>query len=765
MRTRPNILRFQSALRLEVLEARTLPALIQPLFNEVKIPTATDTHINVSSNPDAGATEDGRTMVAWNRQRTTTNSDVQIKRYDAQGKLLPVNGTISVGGTVENESQGRIAVRREGSFVVVYSAPSLSGNISVFAKIYDINGNQVAGGTKGIQVATVGYGARNQFDADVALQDATGSFVVTWTDNSPVTGLDVRFRIFNAVGNAITGDLQVATLNGTESQSAVTYRPGPGAGTAIVITYTRLLQGASTTDVVFNRFDGAGNSLDPSPVKVNTVVNRTAFEPAIAIDAALNFVVTYTNLTGVGNIEQIKFRRFDGNGTPATLNDEVVSLSSFRQFLPDVAKASDTGVFVVTFTDTLTTPQRTVFQQYTAAGVKEGGRRFVTSHQSAQDHVTVGASHNGYFAFALDDAFTAVIEPWFRTFLSPLVPPSPGPYFAIGGAPGRVQVRRQADGWLVGTFAPYANYANAVSVTLGDVTGDGIADLITGALVGNPHVRIFNGAAFANGTFDLTNPTASLVAEWFPYELQFNVGANVAAGDVNNDGFGDVITGASVGNPDVIVFDGKDIAMGTFDPAGGSQLAHFFAYGLNFNIGANVAAGDVDNDGFADLITGPTAGNPDIHVYRGLDIALGVFNPTGASLIAQWFAYGINFNVGAFLSAADMNGDGFQDVVTGASTGNPQVNVYSGITIANGTFDPNGSLLAAFFAFDVGQGIGVSVGASDPSGTGFGEILTGSTRTSQYRLVAGLSAGVKPPVLRGIDGFANDVVGGIFVGT
>jgi hypothetical protein len=126
--------------------------------------------------------------------------------------------------------------------------------------------------------------------------------------------------------------------------------------------------------------------------------------------------------------------------------------------------------------------------------------------------------------------------------------------------------------------------------------------------------------------------------------------------------------------------------------------------------------------------------------------------------MAQWFAYGINFNVGAFVSIGDMNNDGFGDVVTGASSGNPQVNVYNGADIAAGVFNPATSLLAVFFAFDVNQNIGVTVGAR------FGEIMTGSTKAPHYRLVAGLSSGNKPPVLRGVEGFANDVFGGIYVG-
>jgi hypothetical protein len=265
----------------------------------------------------------------------------------------------------------------------------------------------------------------------------------------------------------------------------------------------------------------------------------------------------------------------------------------------------------------------------------------------------------------------------------------------------------------------------------------------------------------------VANPGASQLAQWFPYALQFNVGANVAAGDVNGDGFADVITGASAGNPNVRVYNGKDIAAGTFQPAGASLLANFFAYGLNFNIGANVAAGDVDRDGFADIATGPTAGNPDVRVYRGQDIAKGTFNPAGASLLTNMFVYGLNFNVGAFVAVGDMNGDGFADVITGASTGNPQVKVFNGAAVAAGTVNadnPDASLLATFYAFDVGQDIGVSVGADDFAGGGFGEILTGSTRQPRYRVVSGLSSGVFPPALRGIDGSATDITGGIDVG-
>jgi FG-GAP repeat protein len=67
---------------------------------------------------------------------------------------------------------------------------------------------------------------------------------------------------------------------------------------------------------------------------------------------------------------------------------------------------------------------------------------------------------------------------------------------------------------------------------------------------------------------------------WFPYALQFNVGANLAVGDVNFDGYADIVTGATAGNPHTKVHSGKDLATGAFKPEGSSLLAEWFPYAL-----------------------------------------------------------------------------------------------------------------------------------------------------------------------------------------
>jgi hypothetical protein len=325
---------------------------------------------------------------------------------------------------------------------------------------------------------------------------------------------------------------------------------------------------------------------------------------------------------------------------------------------------------------------------------------------------------------------------------------APVKIFALGGNNGRVQVRRVSDGSLITEFAPYAGYTGGVSVAVGDVAQDGFPDLVTGATVGNPNVKVFRGFNFQNNLFDPNNPDASVLVSFFPYALSFNVGANVAVGDIENNGFADIVTGATVGNPDVRVYSSKDIAQGAFDPAGHSLLAQWFPYALQFNVGANVAAGDIEHDGFADVVTGATAGNPDVRVYSGKDIANKTFDPTGASLKAQFFPFALQFNVGAFVAVGDVNTDGFADVIAGASIGNPQVNIYSGQAIAAGTFDPTTSQLATFFAFPLGTNTGVSVASAQFTNTGQFQVVTGQTSGgATYRVVNGLSSGVLPPAL------------------
>jgi hypothetical protein len=112
--------------------------------------------------------------------------------------------------------------------------------------------------------------------------------------------------------------------------------------------------------------------------------------------------------------------------------------------------------------------------------------------------------------------------------------------------------------------------------------------------------------------FDGANQ-GKILQNYFAYATNFTSGIYVAAGDVNGDGLADVVTGSGPGGaPMVRAFDGKTMAM----------LQSFTPYGQFFNGSARVAAADVNGDGFADLLTGPgSSGGPNVVAFNGQTLA------------------------------------------------------------------------------------------------------------------------------------------------
>ncbi|QGJ70727.1 Hypothetical protein PBC10988_24250 [Planctomycetales bacterium 10988] len=274
------------------------------------------------------------------------------------------------------------------------------------------------------------------------------------------------------------------------------------------------------------------------------------------------------------------------------------------------------------------------------------------------------------------------------------------PFFVTGSddGSGRVLVLDEngADQYFL---FPYSQaFTGGVRVATGDLNGDGNTQIVTAAgPSGGPRIRVFD--------LETGSLSSGALIDFYAYDPNFTGGVFIAVADVNDDGFDDIITGADAGGgPHVKIFSGQD----------GSLINEFYAYAPTFTGGVRVAAGDVNNDGMAEVITAAgTGGGPHIRVFDGN-------NTIGFPLVGpatDFYAYDPNFTGGVFVASGDVDNDGFDDIITGAGeTGGPHVRAFS---------SDDGSMLHDFYAYDPSFTGGVRVASFDYNDDGYDDIITG----------------------------------------
>ena len=284
-----------------------------------------------------------------------------------------------------------------------------------------------------------------------------------------------------------------------------------------------------------------------------------------------------------------------------------------------------------------------------------------------------------------------------------------------------------APGWTKASGRTDGYFGTSVG-TAGDVNGDGYADVIVGApgydegQVGEGHAFVYHGSASG------PNVAPAWHGEGDMDDADYGTSVGTA-GDVNGDGYSDVIVGA----PGYDAW-GRDRAGAAFVYKGSSSglstgyvpLSGGAVYdGLGYSVGA---AGDVNGDGYGDVIVGVPGydaeqiGIGQAYVYYG--------SVGGPDIVADWHdegdAEGAAFGVSVG-TAGDVNGDGYSDVIVGApyrDTTYPE----SGIAyVYYGAGSGLGTSPVLLYVLEANQHFGWSVGtAGDVNGDGYADVAVGA---------------------------------------
>jgi lipoprotein-anchoring transpeptidase ErfK/SrfK len=161
----------------------------------------------------------------------------------------------------------------------------------------------------------------------------------------------------------------------------------------------------------------------------------------------------------------------------------------------------------------------------------------------------------------------------------------------------------------VGFYAYDKSFTGGVNVAVGDVDGDGKADIVTGSGEGgSPHVRVFTGAGDWKGL------------DFFPFPDSLRGGVSVAVGNVDGGKESEIIMAVQSGGE-------AWIKVYKFDTVR-TIVGEFKALQSDFTGGVNVASGDVDGDGADEVVVAVHGkGGPQVKMYEayGKDINAGFF--------------------------------------------------------------------------------------------------------------------------------------------
>ena len=312
---------------------------------------------------------------------------------------------------------------------------------------------------------------------------------------------------------------------------------------------------------------------------------------------------------------------------------------------------------------------------------------------------------------------------------------------------GRVAVYYGGNGIFNPNFVDFGEQANGhfgfAVASAGDFNGDGYADMVVGA-ADEAHGDVAEGASyvyFGSAAGLIEDKRIVLPGD----QHKANYGAAVAcAGDVNGDGFSDLIigapwySGAKTDEGRAVVYYGSAAEPSTLAT---TTIEGQTPFDQTLGYLAVASAGDINGDGFSDVVIGApwadnTSNNDEGRVLIFLGSATGLSTTASSSL---WGGSNGPYFGWSAAGAGDVNSDGFDDIIVGASRYSNGQNQEGQVLLFRG--GPGGIETAPAWRIESNQAgamLGSSVAsAGDVNGDGFGDVIVGASSYSNQQTQEG----------------------------
>ncbi len=714
--------------------------------------------------------DSGNFLVTWQSSHQDGFSwGIYGREYAANGNTIEHEFLVNtrVQGPQTNPAVG---VNSQGNAVVVWLGLDANHTPAVQAQRYQlpmVNPNFTVGG----EIVLANYVALEEAPPSAAM-NARREFVVVWEsyeDTGDYSGLGIFGRRFDREGNPL-GDaflVNTTTLNNQSHPDVASDTQGN-----FVVVWEADDQDGSGHGIFAQLYDSAGNKIG-GEFQVNTTTAGDQGFPSVAMQANGDFVVAWQGPDADGN--GIFARRFQADGTPVdSLEFPVNSQTALDQFSPDVA-INEKGQFVIAWVSdhlAVTNPElmdseKSIFVQwFDSDGSSTGEEVLVHSLNpayDAQEAPAVAINENGDFTVVFQ-SINQDGNSWgvfARQFLADKTPVQPMEFQVNETTQGPQRfpaiVMDQVGNFVISwqsnhqDESSWAIFNRAYSRAGVPLTGEmqvntyGKGPQVLPAMAGTPEggygifwlgqgtdqtegvqgrlyvtPRIWAASVHGQG-----QPPTVAVYEGQSDQEKFTIDAYPNYLGSVRIALGDV---NADGTPDIITAPGPGGGphIHVFDGVTGEQLpglvGSFMAYDLQWRGGVYVASADLDGDGFDDIITGADAGGgPDVRVFSGQD----------GHLMYDLYAYDPNWSGGVRVAAGDVNDDGTPEIITAPGPGGgPNVRVFDGKNpIANGAANMLPGAIGNYYAYDSAWTGGVNISAGEFDGLPGVDVVTSAGAT------------------------------------